>query len=201
VGRPAHQDVARYRPENPDLPTLDPWRNTTPPPAEQFVFERNPFSTASTRTACSCPMSTVSSLNRQLVVDHRRQDRRRRKSDLQATGYRLRRLHLPEGCREALSGRRSISGSGRRRLAVALMPNLNCADPVWRDLFRDVRSAARLSLAIDRHEINMVIFYGLGKESADTVLPESPLYSAGICRRMDEHDKAIRPTACSTRSA
>ena len=33
----------QYRPENPDLPTLDPWRNTTKPPAEQFVFERNPF--------------------------------------------------------------------------------------------------------------------------------------------------------------
>src|SRR4029453_19413880 len=39
-----HTRMARqYRPENPDLPTLDPWRNTTKPPAEQFVFERNPF--------------------------------------------------------------------------------------------------------------------------------------------------------------
>ena len=33
----------QYRPENPELPTLDPWRNTTEPPAEQFVFERNPY--------------------------------------------------------------------------------------------------------------------------------------------------------------
>src|SRR6185436_12536695 len=32
-----------YRPENPALPTLDPWRNTTESPAEQYVFERNPF--------------------------------------------------------------------------------------------------------------------------------------------------------------
>src|SRR5690606_28745306 len=31
-----------YRPENPDLPTLQPWRNTTKPPADRFVFERNP---------------------------------------------------------------------------------------------------------------------------------------------------------------
>src|SRR4029077_9598444 len=39
-----HIRMARqYRPENPDLPTLDPWRNTTRPPAEQFVFERNPY--------------------------------------------------------------------------------------------------------------------------------------------------------------
>ncbi|TIV07328.1 MAG: ABC transporter substrate-binding protein, partial [Mesorhizobium sp.] len=33
----------QYRPENPELPTLDPWQNRTKPPAEQFVFERNPF--------------------------------------------------------------------------------------------------------------------------------------------------------------
>ena len=56
-----HAKMSRsYRPENPDLPTLDPWRNTTAPPAEQFVFERNPvFSTASTRPACNCPISTA----------------------------------------------------------------------------------------------------------------------------------------------
>ncbi|KJX87239.1 Periplasmic alpha-galactoside-binding protein [Agrobacterium tumefaciens] len=33
----------QVRPENPALPTLDAWRNTTSPPAEQFVFERNPY--------------------------------------------------------------------------------------------------------------------------------------------------------------
>jgi peptide/nickel transport system substrate-binding protein len=39
-----HQRMARqYRPENPELPTLDPWRNNTAPPAEQFVFDLNPF--------------------------------------------------------------------------------------------------------------------------------------------------------------
>jgi peptide/nickel transport system substrate-binding protein len=33
-----------------------------------------------------------------------------------------------------------------------------------------------LSLAVDRHEINQVIFYGLGRPSANTMLPKSPLY-------------------------
>ena len=31
------------RPENPDLPTLQAWRNTTPPPSTRYIFERNPF--------------------------------------------------------------------------------------------------------------------------------------------------------------
>ncbi|NJN36679.1 MAG: hypothetical protein HC794_06005, partial [Nitrospiraceae bacterium] len=39
-----HEQRSRqYRPENPDLPTLEAWRNRTNPPAERFVFERNPF--------------------------------------------------------------------------------------------------------------------------------------------------------------
>jgi len=32
----------QYRPENPDMPTLQPWMNTTKPPSERFVFKRNP---------------------------------------------------------------------------------------------------------------------------------------------------------------
>ncbi|MGL4438191.1 MAG: ABC transporter substrate-binding protein, partial [Bosea sp. (in: a-proteobacteria)] len=39
-----HEQRSRqYRPENPELPTLDPWRNRTAPPAQRFIFERNPF--------------------------------------------------------------------------------------------------------------------------------------------------------------
>ncbi len=37
---------------------------------------------------------------------------------------------------------------------VALLPNLNCADEVWRNLFRETRFRRALSMAIDRHEIN-----------------------------------------------
>jgi peptide/nickel transport system substrate-binding protein len=35
-----------------------------------------------------------------------------------------------------------------------------------------------MSLAINRHEINKVVFFGLGIEGNNTVLPESPLYKA-----------------------
>jgi peptide/nickel transport system substrate-binding protein len=50
------------------------------------------------------------------------------------------------------------------------------ADPEWRELMRDVRVRRALSLAIDRREINMVIYYGLAKESANTVIAASPLF-------------------------
>ena len=38
-----HRRNHPYKNDNPDLPTLQPWVNTTYPPAERFVFKRNPF--------------------------------------------------------------------------------------------------------------------------------------------------------------
>ncbi len=58
----------------------------------------------------------------------------------------------------------------------ALYPNLNVDDPVWRGLVRDVRFRRALSLAVNRHEINQVLYFGLAIEGQNTVLPQSPLY-------------------------
>ena len=59
---------------------------------------------------------------------------------------------------------------------LALYPNLNVEDPVWRGLVRDVRFRRALSLATNRHEINQAIYFGLAIEGQNTVLPQSPLY-------------------------
>ena len=60
--------------------------------------------------------------------------------------------------------------------AVALFPNLNTIDAGWRALFRDARFRRALSLGIDRTQINQVLFAGLAKEGASTVLPGSQLF-------------------------
>ena len=58
-------------------------------------------------------------------------------------------------------------GSGSE---MAFYPNLNAADENWKKLNRDVRFRRALSLAIDRHEINQAIYYGLAKEDAEQKL-------------------------------
>ena len=73
---------------------------------------------------------------------------------------------------------------------VALLPNLNYADPVWRGILQDVRFRRALSLAIDRREINMAVFFGLATASADTMLPESPLYRPEFANAWISHDPA-----------
>ncbi|MFX5084899.1 ABC transporter substrate-binding protein, partial [Acinetobacter baumannii] len=59
---------------------------------------------------------------------------------------------------------------------IALYPNLNYNDPVWRPLLRDPRFRRALSMGIDRRIINRSLFFGLARESGVDVLPGSPLY-------------------------
>jgi peptide/nickel transport system substrate-binding protein len=59
---------------------------------------------------------------------------------------------------------------------IALYPNLNAEDAEWRKLMRDVRFRRALSLGINRHEINEVVYFGLGRESSNTILQRSPLF-------------------------
>jgi peptide/nickel transport system substrate-binding protein len=73
---------------------------------------------------------------------------------------------------------------------VALTPNYNTIDPVWRALLRDVRFRRALSLGLNRHDVNQVIFFGLARETANTVLPDSPLYKPEYASAYAKHDRA-----------
>ncbi|WP_435693878.1 ABC transporter substrate-binding protein [Rhizobium lusitanum] len=177
-----------YRPENPKLPVLDPWRNTTAPPAEQFVFERNPYFHRVDENGRQLPYVDrfVLSISSAAIITAKTGAG---ESDLQATGLDFNDYTLLKDAEKHYPVKVNLWKSTRGS-RVALLPNLNSADPVWRDVLRDVRVRRALSLAIDRHEINMAVFYGLGTESADTVLPESPLYKPEYAAAWIAHDTA-----------
>ena len=71
---------------------------------------------------------------------------------------------------------------------IALYPNLNVRDPVWRRLVRDVRFRRALSLAINRSEINQVIYFGFAREGNDTVSPDCPLFKPEYSTAWAEFD-------------
>ncbi|QPC87920.1 ABC transporter substrate-binding protein [Mesorhizobium sp. NBSH29] len=170
-----HIRMARqYRPENPDLPMLDPWTNTTRPPASQFIFKRNPFYHRVDENGLQLPYidQVVLSVSSAAIIPAKAGAG---ETDLQAMGLDFTDYTFLKDAekRHPISVKLWKRTQGSR---LALLPNLNTSDPVWRDLMRDVRMRRALSLAINRREINKAVFYGLGTESADTVLPESPLY-------------------------
>lgn len=177
-----------YKFDNPDLPTLQPWRNTTRPPATRFAATRNPF------------FHRVDSQGRQLpYIDE--------VVLVQADG---RLISAKTGAGESDLQSRNISfadytflkdGSKRNGYEVhlwrtakgahlALYPNLNHNDLVWREVMRDHRFRQALSFAIDRPLINQALYFGLALEHHNTVLPESPLYDANFAATEFNIDKA-----------
>jgi len=170
-----HRKMSRQnRPENPDLPTLEAWRPTTTPPSEQFIFERNPYFHRVDENGRQLPYvdQIVMNVSSAEIIGAKTATG---ESDLQVTGITLPDYTLIKESESRFPVRVSL-WRRTRGSSVALYPNLNCEDVVWRKLFQDVRLRRALSLAINRREINQVIYYGLAHESADTVLPESPLY-------------------------
>ncbi|HZS84381.1 MAG TPA: ABC transporter substrate-binding protein [Stellaceae bacterium] len=163
-----------YRNDNPDLPTLEPWMLRTRPPADRFIFERNPYFHRIDAAGRQLPY-----IDRVLMViaDSKIIPAKTGagESDLQARYLRFDNYTFLKEAEErndfTVRLWRTAPGS-----QLALYPNLCYNDPVWRKLLRDVRFRRALSLAIDRHEINQAIYYGLAKEGQNTVLPQSPLY-------------------------
>jgi len=178
----------QYRNQNPQLPSLDPWVLVTEPPAKRFVFRRNPY------------YHRVDEAGRQLpYIDEVRMNITSSKlipiksssgeTDLQARGLNFNNFTVLKQAetRYGYVTRLWTTAQGAR---WALYPNLNVADPEWRSLLRDARFRRALSLAIDRHEINQVIYYGLARETGNFVLPESPLYDKDFAGRWVRFDPA-----------
>lgn len=164
-----------YEASNPEMPTLDPWRVITKAPAQQFIFERNPY------------FHRVDPKGRQLpYVD-------RIVADVASTGLFATKANAGEvdllfrGITtgdipmlkggEAWHNYRTLAWPIAKGSAFALYPHLTCNDPVWRALNRDVRFRRALSLSIDRHVLNNTLWFRRGIEGNNTVVPASALYS------------------------
>lgn len=163
-----------YENANPAMPTLNAWRVVTESPASRFVFERNPY------------FHRVDPDGRQLpyidrfLVDVSSPGLFAAKAnagevDLLSRGLSMNDAPvLKEG--ERLHGYRTLLWTYARGSAYAFYPNLNCNDPVWRELNRDIRYRRALSAGIDRHILNNALLFGLGTEGNNTVNASSPLF-------------------------
>jgi peptide/nickel transport system substrate-binding protein len=163
-----------YKNENPDLPTLQPWMLTTSPPSTRFVFERNPYYHRIDVQGRQLPYIDRVAMT---IVDGKLIPAKTGagESDLQARHLSFSDYTFLKESEKRTDNQvrlwKTTKGSH-----IALFPNLNVEDPVWRALIRDVRLRRALSLAINRHEINQVIYYGLATEGNNTVHEDSPLF-------------------------
>ena len=163
-----------YKATNPDLPTLQPWYNSTFPPSERFIFKRNPYYHRIDSNGRQLPYIDSVAIN---IASARLIPAKTGagESDLQARYLRMDNYTFLKQAnkRNHFDVRLWQTAKGAH---IALLPNLNVNDDTLRALLLDVRFRRALSLAIHRHEINQVVYFGLAKGSNNTVLEASPLF-------------------------
>lgn len=169
-----HVNDRQYKNENPDEPSLQPWVLKTAPPAERFVFERNPYYHRVDAQGHQLPYidRVVMGLADSKLIPAKAGTG---EVDLQARYISFDNFSFLKENEDQYDYRVSLWQTAKGA-HLALFPNLNVNDEGWRKLVRDARFRRALSLAINRHEINEVIYFGMALESNNTVLPKSPLF-------------------------
>ena len=182
------QDVM-YGNSNVDLPTLNPWVLTTIPPAQRFVFARNPYFHRIDRKGQQLPyidevVFTVTATN--LIPAKAGLG----EADLQPRFINMRDYtFLQKSAKTSgVAVRLWETGSGSQ---LALYPNLTASDEEWRTLMRDVRFRRALSLAIDRDELNQSVYLGLAKPSNNTIMARSVLFKPEYATKWASYDPKL----------
>jgi peptide/nickel transport system substrate-binding protein len=159
---------AMYLMDNPDLPTLQPWRPTVGPPAQVFVAERNPYFHRVDEQGRQLPYidRVVMMLVERAVIPVKTSTG---EADLQARYLTFDQVPFLRKNQEA-AGYRVYLWNTAVPSTVAIYPNLTTNDPVMRPLLQDRRFRQALSLAVNRQEINQILYYGLGLPGQNTVL-------------------------------
>ncbi|MGC1503775.1 MAG: ABC transporter substrate-binding protein [Sulfitobacter sp.] len=164
-----------YKYDNPDQPTLQPWINASGRSSRQ-LFVRNPYYHRIDARGLQLPYIDVVNMTvvgGGLVAAKANAG----EVDLQARG-----LDFPD---VSILKKGETDGGNYRTLLwasgvasqIAIYPNLNFNDLIWREVMRDVRFRRALSMGIDRRMINRALYFGLGKEGGMTALSSSPLYN------------------------
>ena len=159
---------AMYLMDNPDMPTLQPWHPTVGPPAQVFVSERNPYFHRVDERGRQLPY-----IDRLVMMQVERAvipvKTSTGEADLQARYLSFDQVPFLRK-NEQQAGFRVFLWNTGVPSTVAIYPNLTTSDPVMRPILQDRRFRQALSLAVNRQEINHILYYGLGLPGQNTVL-------------------------------
>lgn len=181
-----HNRDRMYKNDNVDLPTLQPWVNMTPSPAQRYVFRRNPYYYRVDAAGRQLPYidEVIMIIADSKIIPVKTGAG---ESDLQARYLRLDSYtFLKQGEKRNdfnVHLWRTAKGSH-----LTFYPNLTVRDKAWRKVVRDVRFRRALSLAINRHEVNQVMYFGFARGIGNCVLKESPLYRPEYCNKWARYD-------------
>ncbi|MBL4751204.1 MAG: ABC transporter substrate-binding protein [Amylibacter sp.] len=176
-----------YKFDNADLPTLQPWVIDKKSTKSRRIFTRNPFYHRIDLNGVQLPyidQVEMSIVGAGLVAAKANAA----EVDLQARGLSFKDISILKKGEKDSGKYRTLLWANGVASQIAIYPNLNFADPVWRKILRDVRFRRALSLSIDRRMINRALYFGLAKEGAMTALPASPFYDVKNSKAWAQYD-------------
>uniref|UniRef100_A0A7C3MIV5 ABC transporter substrate-binding protein n=1 Tax=Dictyoglomus thermophilum TaxID=14 RepID=A0A7C3MIV5_DICTH len=174
--------------QNPDLPMTSPWKvvsKSTNDPV--FIMERNPYYFAIDPQGNQLPyidriahylVSDAEMVNMKAVAGELdMMDRHTRLSN-----YTLFMQNKDKGNYRIIRWRSAVGAD------PAIYLNQNVKDPVKRKLFQDVRFRQALSLAINRDEINKILYLGLGTPMQAAIPKGASYYDPGWEKAYAQYD-------------
>ncbi len=176
-----------YKFDNPDLPTLQPWMSSADSTKNRQVFVRNPYYHRIDNAGTQLPYVDkveMSIVGGGLIAAKSQAG----EVDLQARGLDFKDVAILKKGEQDGGDYRVLLWSNGSASQITIYPNLNFADPVWRDVLRDVRFRRALSLGIDRRMINRALYFGLGVEGGMSCLAASPLHSMKTQKAWAQYD-------------
>ena len=171
---------------NPDLPVVDPWKIVVPPGVgTRMVAERNPYYWKIDIAGNQLPyidrvvfdfVENVEILNFKAITGE---------ADIQFRHIQLKNypLFVEEGKKKGYHLYVWRSGG-----TTGFHINQNNKDPILRKIVQDKRFRQALSLAINREEINSLLYQGLAKPKSACPIKGSMLYSEKWARSYIEYD-------------
>jgi peptide/nickel transport system substrate-binding protein len=178
-----------YKLTNPDLPVVFSYTPTTEMPATRFVYDRNPYYWKVDPEGNQLPyidelvISTVESgetLRLQVLAG--RSDLQYKRMDFDFFPL------LKEN--ETKGGYRVLLWTTTMGTQTALFPNQNSNDPVLGQLIQDKRYRIALSHAINREQINEIVWLGMGVPRQATFVSDSPAFKEEYARAWADYDPA-----------
>jgi peptide/nickel transport system substrate-binding protein len=173
---------------NPKLPSLCAWVTKVPAPARRFVMERNPYYWKVDPAGNQLPY--IDTIVNDLQAEAQTVLLRAVAGEIDMQG------RLLGGMQNAVlllaylsNGKyRLVPKSSTASVGVLLAPNINHKDPVMRAILSDARFRKALSYAINRDEINKIVYRGRGEPRQAAPLKDSEFYSSSYAQAYTRFD-------------
>ncbi len=186
----AYFQAIRYwsRNESPLAPTIRPYQLIRKTPTAEYYI-RNPYYWKVDTAGNQLPY--IDELRADIIENQEVMAAKAATGQVDFAGYSMNTQDFPLfKLGEQSSGIQVLEWKRINGSDIVIMPNLTFDDPRIRKLFWDLRFRKALSLAINRMEMNSIIYFNRGEPRQVTVIPTSQYYEPEFAQSFAQYDPA-----------